>query len=82
MVGRHTFNVSNALLQNLLEDFGILELFRNLGNDGVCKLFLLSGFDLAFVPYPRVEDSFCFCCQRRLLLQLKGLRLELGRFLS
>jgi hypothetical protein len=30
-----TLNVSNALLQDLLKDLGILELFLDLGNDAL-----------------------------------------------
>jgi hypothetical protein len=81
IVGPHTLNVSDTLLQNLLENLGVLELLSNLGNNGICQLFLLSGFDLAFISDPRIKDCLRLGGQRCLLLQLEGLGLKLCGFL-
>jgi hypothetical protein len=70
---RHTLNISHTLLQNLLENFGVFKLLANLGDDGICQFFLLSGLDLTFVPHPRIQNCLRFRRKGSLLLQLKGL---------
>ena len=77
-----TLNFSNALLQNLLEGLGVLELLGDLGDDGLGELPLLALLDLALVPDPRVQDGLGLGGDGSLLLELKGLGLELGGFLS
>ena len=76
-----TLNVGDALLQNLLQDLGVLEFLLDLGDDGGGQLLLLALLDLALVAGPGVEDSLGLGGEGRLLLELKGLGLEFGGFL-
>jgi hypothetical protein len=76
-----TLNVADALVENLLERLGVLELLLDLGNDGLGKLALLPLLDLALVADPRVENGLGFVGNGRLLLELERLGLELGGFL-
>lgn len=76
-----TLNISHALLENLLQDLGVLQLLLDLGDDALGELPLLPLLDLALVPHPRIQDSLGLGSQRRLLLELIGLSLELGGFL-
>lgn len=78
---RRTLNVSDALVEDLLEGLGVLELLLNLGNDGLGKLALLPLLDLALVADPRVEHGLGLVGNGRLLLELESLRLELGGLL-
>ena len=77
-----TLNILHALLEDLVEYLGVLELLLDLGNDGVCELPLLSGLDLAFVADPRVKNSLCLSGELSLLLELVCLGLELSGFLQ
>jgi hypothetical protein len=77
-----TFNVSNALLKNLLEDLGVLELLLDLANDALGKLALLTLLDLAFVANPRVKNLLGLGSEGSALLELVSLGLELGGFLK
>jgi hypothetical protein len=77
----HTLNVSDALVKDLLEGLGVLELLLDLGNDGLGKLLLLPLLDLALVADPRVEDGLGLGGDGGLLLKLKSLGLELGGLL-
>lgn len=78
---KRTLNVSDALVKNLLESLGVLELLLNLGNDGLGKLALLPLLDLALVADPRVEDRLGLGGDGSLLLELESLGLELGGLL-
>ena len=49
---QHTLNVSDALVKDLLEGLGVVELLLNLGDDGLGKLLLLPLLDLALVADP------------------------------
>jgi hypothetical protein len=80
--GKLTLNISHALLENLLQDLGVLQLLLDLGDDALGELPLLPLLDLALVPHPRIQDSLGLGSQRRLLLELIGLSLELGGFLG
>lgn len=77
-----TLNVSNALLKNLLEDLGVLELLLDLANDALGKLALLTLLDLAFVAHPRVKNLLGLGSETSALLELVSLGLELGGFLK
>lgn len=77
-----TLNVGNALLEDLLEDLGVLELLLNLGDDRLSELLLLSLLDLALVSDPGVKDALGLGGQGGLLLELESLSLELGGFLT
>jgi hypothetical protein len=77
-----TLNVRDTLLQNLLEDLGVLELLLDLGDNALGELLLLPLLDLALVPHPRVQHRLGLRGQRRLLLELISLGLELGGFLD
>lgn len=77
-----TLNVRDTLLENLLEHLGVLELLRDLGDDALGELLLLPLLDLALVPHPRVQYRLGLRGQRRLLLELVSLGLELGGFLD
>ena len=76
-----TFNVSNALVEDLLEGLGVLELLLDLANDGLSKLTLLALLDLALVADPRVKNLLGLGSKSGALLELVGLGLELGGFL-
>lgn len=77
-----TLNVRDTLLEDLLEDLGVLELLLDLGDDALRELLLLPLLDLALVPHPRVQHRLGLRGQRRLLLELVSLGLELGSFLD
>jgi hypothetical protein len=78
---QHTLNVRNALVKDLLEGLGVLELLLNLGDDGLRKLLLLPLLNLALVADPRVEDGLGLGSDGGLLLKLESLCLELGSLL-
>lgn len=76
-----TLHISDALLKNLLEGLGVLELLSNLGNNVLGQFLLLALLDLAFVSHPRVQNSLGLGSQCSLLLELVSLSLKLGSFL-
>lgn len=76
-----TLNISNALLENLLQNLGVLELLLDLANDGLRKLTLLALLNLALVADPGVEDGLGLSGKGSALLELVGLCLELGGLL-
>lgn len=78
---KRTLNISNALVENLLEGLGVLELLLDLGDDGFSKLTLLPLLDLALVADPRVQNSPGLRGDGGLLLELESLSLELGGLL-
>ena len=80
--GSLTLDFHHALLQDLVEDLGILKLFLNFGNHRFGQFLLLSCSYLTFVADPAIENSLGFCGERRLLLKLVCLGLELSRFLE
>ena len=47
-----TLNIGNALLENLLQDLGVLQLLLDLGDDAGSELLLLPLLDLALVADP------------------------------
>ena len=81
-VSRLTLNVGDALLEDLLQNLGALELLLDLADDGVGKVTLLALLNLAFVADPGVEHLLGLGGQSSTLLELVGLRLELGGFLG
>lgn len=81
-IRRLTLDVSNALLQDLLENLGVLKLLLDLGNDGGSELLLLALLNLTLVTDPRVKDGLGLSGQGSLLLELVSLRLKLGGFLQ
>lgn len=76
-----TLDISYALLQNLLQNLGVLELLLDLGDDGSSELLLLALLDLALVADPGVEDGLGLGGQGGLLLELESLSLKLGSLL-
>jgi hypothetical protein len=76
-----TLNIGNALLKDLVEGLGVLELLLDLGNDALGKLLLLADLDLALVADPGVKNSLGLSRKSSLLLGLVGLGLELGGLL-
>ena len=76
-----TLNISNALLKNLLQNLGVLELLLDLANDGLGKLTLLALLNLALIADPGVEDGLGLRGKSSALLELVGLSLELGGLL-
>lgn len=80
-LGDDAVDVGNGLVEDLLEDLGVLELLVDLGDDGVGELLLLAGLDGTLVADPGVEDGLCLVGEVDLLLELVGLGLELGGFL-
>ncbi|KAK1240885.1 hypothetical protein MKX07_006318 [Trichoderma sp. CBMAI-0711] len=79
--GQRTLDIGHALLQNLLQDLGVLELLLDLGDDGGGQLLLLALLDLALVADPGVEDGLGLGGKGGLLLELESLGLELGSLL-
>lgn len=79
--GARTLNISNALLEDLLQNLGVLELLLDLANDGLGKLTLLALLNLALVADPGVENSLGLGGKSGALLELVGLSLELGSLL-
>ena len=77
-----TLDVRHALLQDLLQRLGVLQLLLHLGDDALGELPLLALLDLALVPHPRVQHALGLGRQRRPLLELVRLGLELGGFLD
>ena len=77
-----TINIGNALLENLLENLGVLELFVDLADDSLGKLLLLTLTHLALVAHPRVENLLGLSSNGGALLKLVSLRLKLGGFLN
>lgn len=80
--GERTLDISDALLKDLLEGLGVLELLGDLGDDALGQLLLLPLLDLALVPHPRLQDGLGLGGQGSLLLELVGLGLKLGGFLG
>lgn len=80
--GRLTLNIRNALLEDLLENLGVLKLLVDLADNGVGKLNLLALANLALVAHPRVENLLGLSSNGGALLELVSLRLELGGFLN
>jgi hypothetical protein len=78
---KRTLNVRDALVKDLLEGLGVLELLLDLGDDGLGKLALLPLLDLALVADPGVEDRLGLGGNGGLLLELESLGLELGGLL-
>lgn len=70
-----TLDISNTLLEDLLEDLRVLELLLDLGDNRLSELPLLSLLDLALVSDPRVKNSLGLGSQSSLLLKLESLRL-------
>lgn len=76
-----TLHIGNALLENLLQNLGVLKLLLDLGNDGLGKLTLLALLNLVLVADPRVKDLLSLSGQSSALLELVGLSLKLGSLL-
>jgi hypothetical protein len=70
-----TLDISNTLLEDLLEDLRVLELLLDLGDNRLSELLLLSLLDLALVSDPRVKNGLGLGSQSSLLLKLESLRL-------
>lgn len=77
-----TLNISDALLEDLLENLGALKLLLDLGNDRLGKLALLALLDLALVANPGVEDLLGLGSEGGALLELVSLGLELSGLLG
>lgn len=77
-----TLNIGNGLLEDLLENLGVLELLADLIDQGLSKLLLLALLDLALVADPRVEDRLGLGGESSALLELVDLSLKLGGFLQ
>lgn len=77
-----TLDVGDALLKDLLENLGVLELLLDLADDGLGKFALLALLNLALIAHPGVKDLLSLSSQSGALLELKGFSLELGGFLN
>jgi hypothetical protein len=77
-----TLNIGNALLEDLLENLGVLKLLLDLGNDGLGKLLLLALLNLVLVAHPGFENLLGLGSKGSALLELVSLSLELGGFLE
>lgn len=79
---QRTLDVGDALLEDLLESLGALELLLHLGDDALRELLLLALLHLALVADPRVKDGLGLGGEGGLLLELEGLGLDLGSLLE
>lgn len=52
MTGRRTLNVCNTLLQDLLQNLGVLKLLLDLSNNVLGKFLLLTLLDLSLITDP------------------------------
>jgi len=77
-----TLDIGHALLEDLLESLGVLQLLLDLGDDALGQLLLLALLNLALVADPRVKHGLGLGSQSRLLVELVGLSLELGGLLQ
>jgi hypothetical protein len=75
-------NIRNALLKDLLQNLGVLELLLDLGNNGRGELLLLALLNLALVTHPGLKDRLGLSGDGGLLLELESLGLKLGGFLG
>lgn len=76
-----TLNVSDRLVEDLLQDLRVLELLVDLGDDALSQLALLALLHLAFVAHPAVQHVLGLGSQSGPLFQLESLGLDLGGFL-
>lgn len=81
-LGEDLLDVGNGLVEDLLLELGVLNLLVDLGNDGLGELALLALADLTLVADPRVKDRAGLGGKVNLLLELKGLGLELNSLLG
>lgn len=79
--GKLTLNIGNALLEDLLQNLGVLQLLVDLADDSLSKLLLLTLTDLTLVAHPRVEDLLGLGGNSSALLELVSLSLQLSSFL-
>lgn len=79
---QRTLDVGDALLEDLLESLGALELLLHLGDDALRELLLLALLHLALVADPRVKDGLGLGGEGGLLLELEGLGLDLSSLLE
>lgn len=77
-----TLNINDALVQDLLQIPGVLQFLVDLADDAIRELLLLPLLDLILVPYPALQNMFCFSHGIGLLLQLIRLGFQLRSFLS
>lgn len=82
LASHQLLHIDNTLLEDLLEDLGILKFLCDLGNDAVGEFLLLALLDLAFVTDPAVKNGFGFGGDGGFLFEFKGLGFELGGFLD
>jgi hypothetical protein len=74
-------DIGDRLVEDLLQDLGVLELLVDLGDNALGQFALLALLNLSFVAYPAVEHVFGLSGQGGALLELESLRLDLGGFL-
>lgn len=77
-----TFHISNTLLQDLLQNLGVLELLLNLAYDRLSELGLLAPLNLPLVAHPRVKNLLGLSSKGSALLELVSLSLKLSGFLN
>lgn len=77
-----TLDISNALLENLLEHLGVLKLLLDLGHDRLGQFVLLALLDLSLILNPRVKNLLGLVGHGDALLHLVGLGLQASGFLQ
>lgn len=80
--GGLTLDIGNALLEDLLQNLGVLELLLDLADDRLSKLALLALLDLALVTDPGVKDLLSLSGKSSTLLEFVSLGLKLSGFLQ
>lgn len=73
-----TLDVGDSLVEDLLLDLGVLEVLVDLLDQVGSQLLLLALAEVSLVADPRVKGALDLGGNGNLLLQLKGLGLELG----
>jgi hypothetical protein len=77
-----TLNIGNALLQDLLKDFGVLKFLLYLGDNAFRQFLLLTDLYLALISDPRIKNCLGFRGKSGGLLKLVCFGFKLGCFLT
>lgn len=79
--GNQLLHIGDTLLQDLLQNFRVLEFLGDFSNDAIGQFLLLSLLDLSLVSHPGIQDSLGFGGQRGLLFEFESLCFESGSLL-
>ena len=77
-----TLHISQALLQDQLQLFWVLELLANLANDALREFSLLTLLHLSFVANPGIKDRLGLLHESSPLFEFVRFGLEMSRLLD